>query len=207
MRILLTAFEPFGGSDRNPSLEVVRAIDGSLPGVDTLVLPVVTGTAPGSAWATVLPELGASWSCIVHLGESAKAEAIMVERVAVNLRDAAIADNLGNRSIDEPVVEGGPAAHFATLPTRELVKASVQAGTAAALSLSAGSFLCNETMYRTLHHLHQRRDRTRAGFIHLPQLPEQAAIRGGPSMDLHRTLDGVRAMLRRLGDGPTLGRA
>jgi len=207
MRILLTAFEPFGGSDRNPTIEIARSIGDSKTWISTAVLPVVTGVGGGSAWATLLPLLDDSWDAVVHLGESAKATAIMVERVAVNLRDSSVADNTGSMPCDAPVVDGGPAAHFATLPVRDLVAASLMVDVPAALSLSAGTFLCNETMYRTLHEVHGAKHSTLAGFVHVPQLPEQASVRGGPSMDAAVMARAIGAMLSRLGEGPRLGQA
>jgi pyroglutamyl-peptidase len=204
MRILLTAFEPFGGSDRNPTIEIARLTRDSMPWISTAVLPVVTGVDAGSAWAALQPILDDSWDAVVHLGESAKATTIMVERVAVNLRDSSVADNAGSMLRDELVIDGGPAAYFSTLPTRELVQASVAVDVPSALSLSAGSFLCNETMYRTLHAMHRAGRSTLAGFLHVPQLPEQAAVRGGHSMDSLVMARAVGAMLSRLRDGPRL---
>jgi pyroglutamyl-peptidase len=207
MRILLTAFEPFGGSDRNPTTEIARLIGGSTPWITTAILPVVTGTGPGSAWAALQAVLGDPWDAVVHLGESAKASMITIERVAVNLRDSSVADNAGSVLRDEPVVDGGPAAHFATLPVRDLVEASMGVGVPCALSLSAGTFLCNETMYRSLHAMHGAGRSTLVGFVHVPQLPEQAAVRGGPSMEVDAMVRAVGAMLSRLREGPRLDRA
>lgn len=207
MRILLTAFEPFGGSDRNPTIEIIRSIRESMPWISTAVLPVVTGSSAGSAWAALQPMLDEPWDAVVHLGESAKATAIMVERVAVNLRDSSVADNTGSMLRDAPVIDGGPAAYFATLPVRELVAASLMIDVPAALSLSAGTFLCNETMYRTLHAMRTVRCSALAGFVHVPQLPEQAAVRGGPSMDGVVMARAVGAMLSRLHEGPRLAQA
>ena len=207
MRILVTAFEPFGGSDRNPTMEIVGSIGASMPWVSTVVLPVVTGVEPGSAWSVVQPMLQESWDVVMHLGESAKASMVMVERVAVNLRDAGVADNTGTVLRDHPVVEGGPAAYFSTLPVRDLVEASNAASVPASLSLSAGTFLCNETMYRSLHVLQHMRRSTLAGFVHVPQLPVQAAVRGGPSMEADAMARSIGAMLSRLRAGPRLDRA
>lgn len=207
MRILLTAFEPFGGSDRNPTMSIVQSIGTTMPWVTTMVLPVVTGIASGSAWSMLQPILHESWDAIVHLGESAKASTILVERVAVNMRDGTVADNQGSLLRDVQVVDGGPAAYFSTLPVRELIEASNMVDVPTALSMSAGTFLCNETMYRTLHALECARRATRAGFIHVPQLPEQAAVRGGPSMDAALMARAVSAMLSRLREGPRLDRA
>jgi pyroglutamyl-peptidase len=131
---------------------------------------------------------------VVALGESAKAESVTFERVAVNLRDSRIADNAGVLVVDEAVIAGGPDAIFATLPVRELAQACIDAGVPSTLSLSAGSFLCNEVMYRLLAD-----DRVgMAGFIHVPQLPEQSYLRGGPMMEARIAAAGVHAALETL---------
>lgn len=191
--ILITSFEPFGGSAVNPTIEVARAL-AALPcrlGTRAYVtLPVVTGTGPGSAWEAVesaLDELRPD--AVVALGENAKADRIHFERIAVNLRDARIADNAGVQLQDAPVLPRAENAHFTTLPVREMLAACESAGAAAQLSLSAGAFLCNELMFRLL----DRGTPRVSGFVHVPQLPEQAAQRGGPSMDAVAVAHGVHA--------------
>ena len=49
---------------------------------------------------------------------------ITIERVAINIDDARIADNEGNQPVDVPVVEEGPAAYWSTLPMKAIVKTS-----------------------------------------------------------------------------------
>lgn len=196
--LLLTAFEPFNGSAVNPSQRVLETIEKA--GLDrfvlhTLVLPVVGGVAPRrvvAAIGRVRPDV------VISLGESGRAAAIMVERIAVNLRDYPIADNAGRRVRERPVVRGGPDAIFATVPARAMVAAIERAGVPATPSLSAGSFLCNEVMYAVLHAT--RGTSIRAGFIHVPQLPAQVAGAGArgaqaSSMALDATTTGVRAAL------------
>ena len=196
--VLVTAFEPFGGRGVNPTMLIARLLEG-MPcarGARAFAtLPVVGGTAAGSAWAALEPLVASlAPDAVVALGESARAEAITFERVAVNLRDSRIADNAGVRAVDEPVVAGGVDALFGTLPVRALAEACDGAGVPATLSLSAGSFLCNEVMYRLLADPRV----ARAGFIHVPQLPEQAAERGGPSMEAARAAAGIHAALEHL---------
>ena len=193
--ILVTSFEPFGGSPVNPTMAIARELAPMTSGVGTrayATLPVVTGTGAGSTWAAIAPLLDELQpDAVVALGESAKADRINFERVAVNLRDARIADNSGLQLVDMPVVDGAPAAHFATLPLREMLAACESAGVPATLSLSAGAFLCNELMYRLRH----RDCPGTTGFIHVPQLPEQAAARGGPAMDAATSARGIHAAL------------
>lgn len=193
--ILVTSFEPFGGSPVNPTMAIARelaAMPCSAGSRTYATLPVVTGTGAGSTWAAVAPLLDdLRPDAVVSLGESAKADRINFERLAVNLRDARIPDNSGVQLTDAAVIDGAPDARFATLPLREMLAACESAGVPATLSLSAGSFLCNELLYRLLD---RGRPRT-CGFIHVPQLPEQAAERGGPAMDAATGARGIHAAL------------
>ena len=196
--ILVTSFEPFGGSPVNPTMAIARELAAMPCAAGSRVyatLPVVTGTGSGSAWAALEPLLaGRVPDAVVSLGESAKADRINFERVAVNLRDARIADNSGVQLVDAAVIEGAPDACFATLPLREMVAACESAGVPAMLSPSAGTFLCNEIMFRVLMHGGPRA----SGFVHVPQLPEQAAARGGPAMEALTSARGVHAALEAL---------
>ncbi|MEY3142938.1 MAG: hypothetical protein RLY21_1431 [Planctomycetota bacterium] len=196
--ILVTCFEPFGGSHVNPTMVIARLLESmpcALGARAYAALPVVGGTDADSAWGKV-SRLIASLApdAVVALGESAKADAITFERIAVNLRDSRIPDNAGVLVVDEPVIDGGADAIFTTLPVRELAQACVDAGVPSTLSLSAGSFLCNEVMYRLLSD-----ERVgHAGFIHVPQLPEQSYARGGPMMEARIAAAGVHAALEAL---------
>ncbi|MFO7168627.1 MAG: pyroglutamyl-peptidase I [Chloroflexota bacterium] len=200
--VLLTGFEPFGGDQVNPSLEVVRRIGSE--GVDglrisTLVLPVDARRVP-EMLAEALRRLRPD-ACLM-LGLAGGVAALQIERVAVNLCDFRIPDNGGSQLIDEPVVAGGPAAYFATVPVRAMQEAARGAGVPAELSLSAGAFLCNMAMYAALHVCATESLATRCGFVHLPALPEQVLgdTRARPTMALETICAGVRAMLRVLGE-------
>lgn len=202
MRVLVSGFEPFGGSVLNPSFEVLKRLRSDpLPNltIDTVVLPVVGGQAPKALIAAVKRTQP---SALVMLGESGRAERITIERVAINLRDYRIPDNRGAIVRDRKVVRGGPDAYFATLPLRTMVHAVEAAGVPVELSLSAGSFLCNEVMYAALHHAATRAPRMVAGFVHLPRTPEQnrgTAAKGFThSMPLEETARGVRALVAAL---------
>jgi pyroglutamyl-peptidase len=194
MRVLLTGFEPFGGSVVNPSIEAARALAGtSLDGVtfSTAMLPVDRISGPATlvlALETHKPD------AVVCLGQAMGRQALSIERVALNLMDYAIADNAGNIATDEPVVADGPAAYFVTLPVRAMLAAVQGAGVPVELSLSAGTYLCNQVLYALLHHLAVNHISTPVGFIHLPALPAQSAARPSPvpSMILETMIEGVR---------------
>ncbi len=204
LRVLVTGFEPFGGSPINPSAVLLELLESAgAPGCQlrTLLLPVVGGTGSGSARAALDAALDALQpDALVLFGEAHTRGAISIERVAVNLRDYRIADNSGDVVQDTPVVAGAPDALFAALPVRAMADAVEAADVPVELSLSAGAFLCNEVMFHAL----ERRLRTGApqqcGFIHLPQLPEQAALRPTHArpMPAQELLRGAQAALAAL---------
>jgi pyroglutamyl-peptidase len=194
-RILVTGFEPFGGDRLNPSALVALALNGrTIDGarVSGVVLPCVFGEsidALRSALAQQRPQL------VLALGQAAGRSRFSLERVAINLDDARIADNAGAQPIDRPVVAGGAAARFTTLPIKAMVAALRAAGHAAEVSNSAGTFVCNHLFYG-LQHLLKARRTARSGFMHLPLLPEQADARPGqPSLPLATMIDAVAIAL------------
>lgn len=194
--LLLTGFEPFGGATLNPSAEVVRrlAADGVEPlEVASAILPVDAGIAPRQLVGMLL-DLRPDF-CVL-LGQADGYAGIAVERVAVNLCDFSIPDNAGVQRIDEPIVPDGPAAYFATAPTRRIVQALRDAGVPGELSLSAGAYLCNMVYYTALHVCATRDLPTQCVFIHLPSLPAQANgdRRPRPTMALETMVHGLRAV-------------
>jgi pyroglutamyl-peptidase len=171
-----------------------------VPGLElsTAVLPVVGGTGPQSAWSALLPLLeGFRPDAAVCLGEAHTRSAITLERVAINLRDYRIPDNAGSVVQEEPVVDGAPDALFATLPLHAMHAAARHENAPCELSLSAGAFLCNEIMFRVLQYARTYGVPLRAGFVHLPQLPQQHQLRPTTAapMALHTMESGVRGML------------
>jgi pyroglutamyl-peptidase len=191
-RILLSGFEPFGGAEINPSQRIIEEI-GEVPGVDlrTLVLPVVFAQAAPillSACRDFQPD------AVVALGQAEGRSEISVERIAINLADARIADNAGERKVDEQIEPGGPAARFTTLPARELVAAIQAVGVPAGLSLTAGAFLCNHVFYALQREFAGLP--IRSGFVHVPLIPEQSpGFPGLPTLALDRQVAGIRAAL------------
>jgi pyroglutamyl-peptidase len=196
--ILLTGFEPFGGESVNPSWQVAQSLHGETiagASVQSLCLPCSFGDALdvlGAALARQRPFI------VLALGQAGGRSDFSVERIAINVDDARMPCNAGRRPIDEPVVPGGPAAYFATLPIKAIVAALREAGLPASVSQSAGTYVCNHVFYGLMHALRRRRG-VRAGFMHLPLLPEQAAARAAvpvpPSLPLTTLVQGVRLAL------------
>jgi pyroglutamyl-peptidase len=195
--VLLTGFEPFGGETLNPSWEAVRRLDGwAEPG-----FRVVAGLLPckfGAAREALDALIEAHRPCLlIAVGQAGKRTEISVERIAINVDDARIPDNAGRQPIDEPVVPGGPAAYFSTLPIKAIVHALRAAGIPAAVSQTAGTFVCNHVFYAALHAAARRGDGLRAGFMHIPYLPEQAARHdGAASLSLDLVVQALRLAVR-----------
>lgn len=197
IHLLLTGFEPFDGSPLNPSEQVVQRLAAeNLPGID-----LVTGILPvdrlrGPERLVQLLEQNQP-DAVLCLGENSGGLAISIERLAVNLLSFSIPDNQGVLINDEPIIPGAPAAFFVTLPVQKAFAAVQAAQVPVELSLSAGSYLCNQILYTLLHYLSSRGLDIPAGFLHLPRLPEQAVLQKKPSatMSLETSLTGVSAVL------------
>ncbi len=170
--ILVTGFEPFGGFDDNPSAKIARHLDGKR--IDGL--PVVGRELPvdlakiDTALAAVLK--GLDPEAVILLGLAPGEACIRLERVALNLADFAIADNAGQRVADRPLDRSGGPALWSRLPLRAIQARLLKSGIPARLSETAGTYLCNAAMYRTLALLPKR---VPCGFVHLPLLPAQVA--------------------------------
>lgn len=194
--VLVLGFEPFGGEAVNPSREIARRLDATVIDGHPLVgaeLPVDFAEAPRKL-ADLLdrhrPVL------VIALGQAGGRGEISFERVAINLIDARIADNAGLQPIDAAVLEGGASAHFSSLPVKAMHERLRALGIPSALSLSAGTFVCNQVFYWLGHLLAGEHAGARGGFIHVPWLPEQAARHPGePGLPLQTMVDGIRAAI------------
>lgn len=172
-KALVTGFDPFGGESENPSQQIAQALHGEVIAAHRIVgaiLPTQFGAAPA-----VLEKLIARHrpALVLALGQAGGRDGISLERVAVNLIDARIPDNAGAQPVDVCIVDNAANAYFSTLPVKAMLQQLRAAGVPAALSQTAGAFVCNQVFYALMHAL--RRRRARGGFVHVPYLPEQAA--------------------------------
>ncbi len=198
--ILLTGFEPFDGDSVNPSGEVAKQLDGKVIG-DCVVRSVVLPVQHEAARAVVAPLLEAPGVvAVVHLGLAGERARISLERVAVNVMDYSRPDAHGQVLRDVACVEGGTAAYFSTLPLREMLAALTAEGIPAAISNTAGTYLCNDISYTTLHALAARGFSIPVGFIHLPFLPSMVTAYNleEPSMDLALMIRALEIALPRI---------
>ncbi len=195
--ILLTGFEPFDGEGVNPSGEVAKQLDGKVIG-DCVVRSVILPVQHEAARAVVAPLLEApGLVAVVHLGLAGGRARISLERVAVNVMDYSRPDAHGQVLSDVACVEDGPAAYLSMLPLREVLAALTAEGIPAAISNTAGTYLCNDISYTTLHALARRGLTIPAGFIHLPFLPSMVSAHNleEPSMDLPLMIRAIESAL------------
>ncbi|WP_036248601.1 pyroglutamyl-peptidase I [Massilia sp. BSC265] len=189
--VLLTGFEPFNKATINPAWEAVRALDGwSGAGfrVEVRQLPCVFGEV-NRVLEALVDELHPDIA--IAVGQAGGRAEISVERVAINVDDASILDNAGQQPVDRPIRADGPAAYFSTLPIKATVAAMRGKGLTAGVSQTAGTFVCNHVFYGLMHHTAGKP--VKAGFIHVPFLPEQAQERPDdpPSMALDDIILGI----------------
>lgn len=194
--VLLTGFEPFDGESVNPSQDVVGVLDGECVAGHRIV-----GAVLPVAFAATLPLLDDLLDrhrpvLAIALGQAGGRSEIGIERIAINLIDARIPDADGLQPVDATVIEGAPFACPTLLPAKAITAHLRALGIPASLSLSAGSYVCNQVFFALVHAIGARLPGARGGFVHLPWLPSQVVARPGqPSMALATMVEGVRAAI------------
>jgi pyroglutamyl-peptidase len=119
---------------------------------------------------------------------------ISLERTAVNLDLAIIPDNEGNQPLGRPVITGAPPTYSSTLPIQAILSALRKEGLPAAVSESAGTYVCNHVFYGLMSRLAQEPS-TRGGFVHVPRVPEQAGSVGSVSMPLEEIIRALEIVI------------
>ena len=202
MKILLTAFEPFGGESVNPAQEAAALVKDEICGarIVKISVPVVFGKSVETVCTAIERERPDAVLCI---GQAGGRFALTPERVAINMDDARIPDNEGNQPVDRPIAADGPPAYFATLPIKAMAGAIRRAGIPSAVSNSAGTYVCNHLMYGVLHYLAQCHPEIRGGFLHVPYLHEQVLNRPNiPSLSGTEIAAGIEAAITAVAENP-----
>ena len=180
MKLLLTAFDPFGGSHINPALEAVKLVPDRIGDVEIIKLEVPTVFRKSvelvaAKMAEVKPDV------VLSIGQAGGRYELTPERVAINLDDARIPDNEGNQPIDSVIFEDGAPAYFSSLPIKAMVAGIREAGLPASVSNTAGTFVCNHLMYGVLYHIAKNHPGVRGGFMHVPFVPGQTVNLSAPA--------------------------
>ncbi len=181
--VLITGFEPFGGETVNPSWQAVERLPEQIRGrkVEKLLLPVTYGSSAQKLLEEIRrlePEM------VLCVGQAGGRAAVTVERTGINWAEASLADNDGYTALGETLEASGWDGYFSTLPLNPIVEAIRKKGIPAQISESAGTYVCNQLLYRLLHFLRESDRKILGGFIHIPFSPEQVAEKkgGAPSL-------------------------
>ena len=192
--LLITGFDPFGGETVNPSWEAVSRLPDAVGNyrLTKLQIPTIFGAAAQTVLAAALdaPDV------ILCVGQAGGRDAVTPERIAINMASAKKPDNAGNIPVETPVIPGAPDGIFSTVPVAAMAEAITAAGLPGKISNTAGTFVCNDTLFRLLHHF--AGTPVRVGFLHVPWLPEQAKD-GAPSMALEDICAALTAAIEALG--------
>ena len=196
MKIIVTGFDPFGGETINPSIECVKALP-EIEGVELirLELPTVfkeSAKRLNEVINDVKPD------AVLSVGQAGGRPGITMERIAINVDDARIPDNISQQPIDEEIQVEGEAAYFSTLPIKRIVKAIREAGIPAEVSNTAGTFVCNHIMYQALFAATKADKPFKAGFMHIPFIPEQTADK--PSLPLEESTKALQIAIETIRD-------
>lgn len=172
MKVLVTGFDPFGGADINPAYEAVKLLPDQIKNAEIIKMEIPTvfekeGEVLEQGILENKPDI------VICVGQAGGRSAITVEKVAINLIEARIPDNEGKQPLDRPVYEDGENAYFAKLPVKAMVREIKSHGIPAKISYTAGTFVCNDVMYRLLYMIDRKYPGMKGGFIHVPYLPEQ----------------------------------
>jgi len=193
--VLVTGFDPFDGERMNPSWEVCNRLPRTIAGmrIETVRVPCEFRHAIEVVATAIERHVPA---IVLSLGQAGGRAHMSVERVAINVDDARIPDNAGERPVDERIEPYGPPAYFATLPVKAMVAAMRRAGVPTDLSNSAGTYVCNHLMYGVLHFLAASGGTARAGFIHMPYSEEQVLERPAiAALSIATMVKGVEAAI------------
>jgi pyroglutamyl-peptidase len=191
MKILITAFEPFGEDTINPAREAIKQLKDKISDADIikLTVPTVFRKAIETVYKVMSSEQPDVVLCIGQAGGRCE---LTPERIAINVDDARIKDNDGNQPLDQPIFTDGPAAYFSNLPVKAMVKYILDGGIPSSLSNTAGTFVCNHLMYGVLYYIHKEFPSMRGGFVHVPFIPSQVINRSStPSMSLSDIVKGL----------------
>lgn len=197
-KVLVTGFSPFDDETLNPSYEALKLLPSQIDSFYIICyeLPTIFDTS-----ANILIDIiqKTQPDYILMFGQAGGRTTISIERVAINIDDASIFDNQKNMPKDQLIVPEGPVAYFSSLPIKKIQANLVEHGIPSSISNSAGTFVCNHLMYRTLHFLHTNDLNIKAGFIHVPYIHEQTKDKQNVfSMSLEDITKAIKIIIKSL---------
>lgn len=191
MKVLITGFTPFGGEKINPSYEAIKLLNDEIAGAEIVKLEIPTVFRKSidildKAVEAEKPDV------VICVGQAGGRFEISIERIAINMDDARIEDNEGNKPVDDAICDDGENAYFSNLPIKAMVKKIRENNIPASVSNTAGTFVCNHIMYGLLYLINKKYPHIKGGFIHVPFIPQQILHkRNIPYMTLNEIANGL----------------
>lgn len=195
MRILITGFDNFGEESINPSNLAINRLPNKLKNIEIkkVILPTVFKES-----STILEGHITAFNpnIVICVGQAGGRDKVTIERIAINIDDARIADNKDNSPVDEIIRKDGETAYFSTLPIKALVADLTKRDIPAAISNTAGTFVCNHIMYEALYLSKTKFTDISTGFIHIPYIKEQVENKPDtPFMELEMIVDALKIII------------
>ncbi|MBA5851209.1 pyroglutamyl-peptidase I [Clostridium sp. cel8] len=196
MKILVTGFDPFGNEKINPAFETINRLNDLIDGAQIIKLQVPT--VFNKSIKVVTEKIAEEKPDVVLcLGQASGRYTVTVERVAINIDDARIPDNENNQPVDSLIDPDGEPAYFSTIPIKKIVNDMKMNKIPVEVSNTAGTFVCNHLLYGVLSYIYKNKLNTKAGFIHIPLLPEQVVDKPNtPSMDLNMIVNAINIAIK-----------
>lgn len=195
MKILVTGFDPFGNDKINPAIEAVKKLPDTINDSTIIKLEIPT-VFNQSAQVVHQAIIDNQPDYVLNIGQAGGRFGLTPERVAINLDDGRIADNAGFQPTDQVIQADGQNAYFTQLPVKAMVQAIKQAGIPSSLSTTAGTYVCNHIMYQVQYMIDKEFPTLKAGFMHIPFLPDQVVNRPNtPSLSLVDDVAGITAAI------------
>lgn len=186
MKVLISGFEPFNNSGKNPSEEIVKGLPNEIAGAE-----IIKAFLPVSYKMSFLTLKGYidehRPDVVICLGLANGRKAITIERIAINMNSASISDNDGYTYIDSPIRIDGKCAHFSTLPIRKMMEAMNEI-VPTQISNTAGTYVCNNIMFKVLEYVS---DPVVAGFIHVPMMVGMENPKGFYELELESMIQAI----------------
>lgn len=205
MKILVTGFDPFGGETINPAWEAVKLLPEVIAGSEIIKLEIPTVFKESAKVVKAAIEAEKP-GVVLNVGQAGGRFGLTPERVAINIDDARIPDNIGQQPIDELIQKTGAPAYFSQLPVKGMVEGMKAAGLPASVSNSAGTFVCNHIMYQVQYLIATDYPEIKGGFMHVPFIHEQVVSKPNqPSMSIADISKGLAAALEKVVELHDLG--
>lgn len=192
MKILLTAFDPFGGEKVNPALEAVKLVEDNIKGAEIIKLEIPTVFSKGPK--TIFEKIDEiNPDVVLSIGQAGGRSAMSVEFVGINWADGRIPDNEGNQPLGQKIFEDGETAYTSALPVKGMVENMRKNGIPAYLSYTAGTYVCNDVLYSVLYYVNKNKKNIKSGFIHVPYAADQVVDKpnGTAFMSLEMIAKGI----------------